>query len=440
MIDQQRTPSTSRDIHSKTVDKHHKIAIIGAGVSGLTIARALSRRGFTRVVVYEKKDEVGGRIQSIRWCGRVYETGALVANHNFKHVLATARDFHETLTRAPYANLVDVDGRIVSYRRFIRQYIGWPTFLLSAARLLEMAHYGSDLKKPGFAHVDPSFYAPMAEFAKAKHFTSAAQMIQPFLIGCGYGYYEQVPAMYLMKLAPWVLGQPFLDEVTFGHSRRWSTFDRGWQDLMRHMADGLDVRLGTTVESVKRRPEMGSGGVTIVAGGFTETFDKLIVTTLPSDSLRFLDASRDETRFFQVVRYVRYVVTLVRGTRLRTVHFLPHIAPETIGHVNCIVRQHDDTDIYQLYQMLPEPMTLAQALTMAHHDLHLIGGAITDVIAQREWRYFPHVCTADLERDFYKDLERMQGEQHTYYAGSLLNFDTVEHNAAYAEALVKRFF
>ncbi len=429
-----------RVLTNQSIDKTQKIAIIGAGISGLTIARMLRQRGYDRVIVFEKDRAPGGKIQSLSANGHVYETGALVANHNFKHVTSTAKALGQSMTRTPDAYLVDQKAKIVPYNKFIKQKIGWRRFLPSAAKLLQVATIGSHLSKPGFAHLDPSFYLPMIEFASLHHFESAAHVVRPFLTGCGYGYYENVPAMYLMKLAPWVLQQPFLDRLSFRHSRGWSTFDQGWQHLLEQMARGIDVRLNTPVSSIRRCAETLNLGVNITAGDQKHQFDAVFITTLPDDLLNFLDISNHEARLFSQVRYIRYAITLVRGANLPTAHFLSHIHPESIGHITCIVRQHEHADIYQIYQMLPECMTLDQALEVAHRDIKLLNGSITQVLAQREWRYFPHVSREDLERGFYQDLEDLQGRLHTYYAGSLLSFETVEHNAAYAEALVGRFF
>jgi hypothetical protein len=400
----------------------------------------LKQRGYEQVMVFEKDGAAGGKIQSVQANGRFYETGALVANHNFKHVTATAKALGESMTRTPDAFLVDHEGKVISYSQFIKQEIGWGKFFPSAAKLLQVAAIGSHLAKPGFAHLHPSFYLPMGEFSRLQHYESAAHAIQPFLTGCGYGYYENVPAMYLMKLAPWVLQQPFLDRLSHGHSRGWSTFDQGWQHLIEEMAQDLDVRLNSPVSSIRRYAGYDRGGVKITADGAKYQVDATVITTSPEDLLNFLDTSTQEATLFSKVRYIRYVITLVRGENLPTAHFLSHIHPESIGHINCIVRQHEQTDIFQIYQMLPAHMTLDQALEVAHLDIKLIHGTITQVLAQREWRYFPHVYREDLDRGFYQDLEGLQGRLHTYYAGSLLSFETVEHNAAYAEALVCRFF
>jgi hypothetical protein len=70
----------------------------------------------------------------------------------------------------------------------------------------------------------------------------------------------------------------------------------------------------------------------------------------------------------------------------------------------------------------------------------MLGGKITDVKISAHWKYFPHVTPEEMANGYYNKLEALQGTQHTYYAGELLNFSTVDHSASYAKNLVERFF
>lgn len=56
-----------------------KIAVIGAGIAGLTAARELFRSGFTNIDIYEASDRIGGRTYSIKADNQhtTYEMGAM---------------------------------------------------------------------------------------------------------------------------------------------------------------------------------------------------------------------------------------------------------------------------------------------------------------------------------------------------------------------------
>jgi renalase len=62
--------------HLKLVQREiQRVAIIGAGLSGLAAARTLAAAG-VQAVVYEKNDKVGGRIDSLRLGDFIFDTGA----------------------------------------------------------------------------------------------------------------------------------------------------------------------------------------------------------------------------------------------------------------------------------------------------------------------------------------------------------------------------
>lgn len=52
-----------------------KVGIVGAGISGLAAARELNRAGH-EVVVWERQNEVGGRVETMEVDGYVFDTGA----------------------------------------------------------------------------------------------------------------------------------------------------------------------------------------------------------------------------------------------------------------------------------------------------------------------------------------------------------------------------
>jgi len=94
-----------------------RIAIIGAGVAGLSAAQRLKDLGYRDITIYEKEDRVGGKVLSYRHKGRVYELGALWSSGQYEVINALAARFgHKTYG----ARLPDVlkDGESFSYRRY----------------------------------------------------------------------------------------------------------------------------------------------------------------------------------------------------------------------------------------------------------------------------------------------------------------------------------
>ena len=70
-----------------------------------------------------------------------------------------------------------------------------------------------------------------------------------------------------------------------------------------------------------------------------------------------------------------------------------------------------------------------------------IGGRVDKIIVRKPHVYFPHFSEADLQGlDPYNRLEALQGNNSTYFLGSLFNGELTEYCMEYAEYIVDKFF
>ena len=63
-----------------------------------------------------------------------------------------------------------------------------------------------------------------------------------------------------------------------------------------------------------------------------------------------------------------------------------------------------------------------------------------DVVAFREWDYFPHFDQDELENGFYAKFNELQGNKNTYYASGLNGFETVEFAIRAGQDVVDTYF
>ncbi|MGB6339195.1 MAG: FAD/NAD(P)-binding protein, partial [Candidatus Aminicenantaceae bacterium] len=81
---------------STSKNRSTSIAIIGAGVSGLTAAYYLTKLGYRDVTVFERENYVGGKVLSYEYEGNTYELGAIIVgdkkNYKNYHELLAALD------------------------------------------------------------------------------------------------------------------------------------------------------------------------------------------------------------------------------------------------------------------------------------------------------------------------------------------------------------
>ena len=93
------------------------VVVVGAGFSGLTVARNLKQAGVS-VVVLEAEDRVGGRSKPGSIAGQVMDTGGQWVATNQTHLLALADELG-VQTYPQYVegdHILDVEGRVAKYK------------------------------------------------------------------------------------------------------------------------------------------------------------------------------------------------------------------------------------------------------------------------------------------------------------------------------------
>ena len=82
-----------------------RIAIIGAGVAGLTAAEALKQQGYDDVVVYEASGRIGGKVHTLTVDERPYELGAYITLESDDEVLELIEK-HDVAVRTALPRMV----------------------------------------------------------------------------------------------------------------------------------------------------------------------------------------------------------------------------------------------------------------------------------------------------------------------------------------------
>jgi oxygen-dependent protoporphyrinogen oxidase len=133
-----------------------EVVVIGAGISGLSVAHWLKKRGVD-VVVLEKDSAVGGTMKTVREKGFLVETGpnsALETTPLIKELVTDCRMDHEFI----YTNAVSKNRYILKNGSLIRlpmtppAFFGSPLFSLAAKlRLLKEPFVGRSTKEESIA-------------------------------------------------------------------------------------------------------------------------------------------------------------------------------------------------------------------------------------------------------------------------------------------------
>ncbi len=442
-------PSTStsandqRKRRAASFDLDARIGIIGAGAAGLTVARALTQKGFRRVTVLERDSRVGGKCSTVVHEGRSYELGATALSPRCPNVRALARELGlKAVANAdrsfPGVNWrrsaflpplsIDVDsGRATLWSPVLRAE-SLQSVAAGSLRLGIETFRSRDTCNPGHRSIPGEMSLPFTEWIREARIGSGAHLlVDPLVTPLGYGYLTETPAAYVLKYLSVAIAPPFLELL-----------DSGYQGLWEAAARGLDVRLDVTIRSVKRAEQ-----IVVETDRGDWTFDALVLTSPLDEALSFLDATAEEARLAAKIKYNDYRVVIASAAGLpdnRYVLLPKHFDASTRGEVLFWQKRWHGSDVYTFYAYGREGSPLDETTVRVRETVRRIGGTLTNVHHEKKWRYFPHVSPEDLAGGFFERMEDMQGARHTYYAGELLSFAMVETVMSQAHDLVNRHF
>lgn len=437
--DNGQTAYSDTDAVVDNTSKELRIAIVGAGASGLSAAHTLRKLGYQNIVVFEKEDRPGGKVHSFAHQGSVYELGAVWIGSSYQTILDLAAEYEVAFEEAVRAG-VYYDGKFYSYEEYVFEKYSTVELMGSYANLLAMERQFPSIERPGFAGGKDDLHMSLGPFAEKFGVELITNIVASFITGCGYGYYEEVPAQYLLKLIPVIINGTVADMFGMSEGIPMSSFTLGWQELWRKVAADLDVRYEAEVTSVSRKSVDGKPVIEVTAGGKIESFDRLIVSVDPEAYKNFLDLTAEEADIFNRVETYRYAVTLFEAANLPHGSISEHIKRETMGGVNFFAHFHPETNIYTAYQLVPDNFSDDDITDAIKADIEQVGGVFKTLVYRKIWSYFPHFSKEDLDQKMDEKIEALQGRKGAYFVGGLMNFETVENTARFAVDLMQRHF
>lgn len=234
--------------------RSRRVAVIGAGMSGLACARRLAAAG-AETIVLEARDRIGGRIRTDRrWSGLPVDLGAswihgvtgnpvaaLAREAGARHV---ATSYEASIAYGPGGDAVDIDADVARMEAFVDQ-----------AR--EVA---GDLEK------DVSLKAAIEAHPRYPGLPADARAILDHVV---QAQYELEYAGDRSELSAWSL-----DEDS-GFAGADALLPEGYDAVPARLARGLDIRLGAVVTAVSLS---GKGTMVRLADGQVVYADRIVVT------------------------------------------------------------------------------------------------------------------------------------------------------------------
>lgn len=450
------------------MDKNNRIAILGGGPAGLSLAMYLEKKGYANYVIYEKSGRVGGKCCSPIYNGAAIELGAVMGAPSYYAVKdveeycgithdgpSMKREFKRK-DGTVYDPFDGNDPKNVPHMKRIRKQLARMALLLETKykgydvnghRGVAFGRYEGDAATPSRAHIEgenpnlKDLSLPFKEFCKL----NKVPLIQEMWIGpftpFGYGYFDEIPAAYVLK---------YLDMQTllnFTKINLW-TWKEGTESIWRRLNEKLmhPAALNSLVTSIERK----DGKVFLAVNGREEVFDILVITS-PLDQLgSFMKLREEEQEHFSkilTVAYDTFAVDIEKGDYPEhSYYILENMTPTRRGHLQVYYKRDESRDdlpivTYSIRSHLGKrTLSYKRGKAMVLADLSLAKNKASKVLEEHSWYYFPHVDSSTYASGWYDEVEAMQGKENTFYAGEVMSFGDMDEVSEYSRELVARFF
>jgi predicted NAD/FAD-binding protein len=404
------------------------IAVVGAGASGLTLARALAKQGHL-VTVFEKDAQVGGMCQTRSFEGVSCELGGhMIYPATYPAIVELAKEYGQTLV----PDFPDCTVSLESGGEVPR--VATADTRAARARIAQL-RLRSGALEPGLKSIDRALAMPIADWLASEGLGAIWDWMGPVFVGAGYGYLEdEVPATYLAKSFAYTVDAP-------GRYRLRDGFQALW---LRVAAELRDVRTGCQVQAAVR----DAAGVTLTLRGAdgavsTARFDRLVIAHSPASALNWLDVTAEERDLFGRVRHLRYASAIAEveavpdALRARWC-FVPENTRDAVrrGHITAFVQPDPARPVVGIVAYAPSHGT--EPAACFKQDFEALGARFNKLHNYQEWSYFPHFGVNDLRAGAIDRMEALQGVNRTWHASTLLAYELTECAAAYGQAVALR--
>ncbi len=306
-----------------------------------------------------------------------------------------------------------------------------PGLLRSAFRYARLRKQYPGLFDPGHHNMAAHLAMPFDEWLAKHNVAELEPLFACWTSGFGYGPNSRIPAAYGLKFCH----PAMLWRIFFLKGGR--CFTEGYQNLWTRVAAELDVRLNHRVSSITRGDR-----VIIRTGAAEHEFDKVVMACDLRAIAPALDTDPEEAELISKIRSHRYHVMVAEVTGLPVrIAFVPgHFREHRKSGLLCWYHRWKEKNLHTLYAISDEETPASEVHEAILETTRRLGGTIGRVEATESWSYFPRVSADDLAAGFYQRLEARQGMRHTFYAGEIMNFSSVDLTAEYAVTLAERHF
>lgn len=283
-----------------------KIAVIGAGISGLGAAQMLSDDH--RVTLFEAAPRLGGHARTVMAGKRgdqPVDMGFIVFNYaNYPRLTALFQDLNVPVAKSDMSFGVSIDGGALEYGLDSIDALFAQRGNVASPRFLRMIR---DIFRFN-ARAEAAVTGPDMTMGELLDVLGVGEWFREFYLLPFSGAIWSTPKDKILEFPAYALIRFFKNHHLMSHKgqHQWYTVQGGSVQYVTRLADqlgrrGVEIRTSCPIKSVTR----DAMGVTVTPrGGLPEHFDEVVFATHSDDTLRLLaDADEQERGALSQIRY-----------------------------------------------------------------------------------------------------------------------------------------
>lgn len=381
-------------------------------------------------IVYEAQDRVGGKSLTFERGDFLCEMGTCYATRGDR----IARRWMKQLGfECEALGVSKLDGE--AFMTYVNGGKGLPLplqlshYLLRRKRLLKRIE-----KDPEDREAASEAAMPILEWLRRYRLYKIERLQHRAMTVMGYGFLEETSTLQALRWVDWdlILSGAVQDLVTPVH---------GWSRFWESLALDLNVRQSSRVLAVRRDSEQ----VTIDTAEGSESFEHVVCAMALDDFCRLTQPTPNERFVNGGVRWGRYCTSLVAAdwfTKEQTRGYSASVtSPAKAGRM--LAARHEGHaaelggDLYVCGQIMGNysSQELIEVLTA---DIEADSGRNVHVVLQKTWKYFPQYKLSAIENGLLAVMNKMQGENRTWYTGATFSHEAVSKIAQFNARLALR--
>lgn len=409
-----------------------KIAVVGGGPSGLSLAKLLTEQGARDITIFEAGERPGGKSWTLYDGAAVAEMGTCYTTLSHWVVKRWMREKGIHLERN---GKVLFDG--TKFMKYVNQGAG-PPFAIQALRYF---WDGASLRRrlaapnPSQETIDEAAMS-ILDWLRARKLPKVEMFLHRIITIMGYGFLDETPAVQAHRWCDIVL-------FVSGALNQLHMPVEGWSEFWRRLAEDLDVRLNCPVQRIER----GNDTVWITSPEGREQFD-WVVCAMPLDEFAPLVETPTDAETFvnQSVQWQGYSTALIASDNWfedwHVEGYSDTVIPGArLGRLVGARRETYEADLGgHLYVtgQLSRGLTNDELREIAVAELEAKGVNVTNFVLQKSWKYFAQYSMEAVRNGLLGVMRNMQGEQNTWYTGSTFSFEAVSHISNFNVRLAKQ--